>query len=232
MISIGTLSVVATPIGNLKDITLRAIETLQAADLVACEDTRHSAVLFRTHNIHVPTTSFHSYSSPGKLRKIVEALRNGQHVALISDAGLPGISDPGLALVREVIAAKIPVTVLPGASASLVGLILSGFATNRFLFEGFLPIKPGPRRTRLEAVKAIGCTTILYESPHRLVKTLEAIEAVFGDIPLSCSRELTKRFEETRRERVSHLRAHFTERAPKGEFVLVLPPQRPDRHGE
>jgi 16S rRNA (cytidine1402-2'-O)-methyltransferase len=222
----GTLSVVATPIGNLQDITLRAIETLKSADLIACEDTRHAGILLRTYDVCTPTTSYHSYSGAGKAQRILEALREGKRVALISDAGLPGISDPGYALIHGAIAAGIPVEVVPGASASLVGLVLSGFPTDRFVFEGFLPVKPGARRNRLTALKDEPRTVVFYESPHRLVKTLADIEAVFGDIRVSVSRELTKRFEETRRESVSRLREHFSRQGVKGEFVVVLPPQR------
>ena len=228
----GTLYVVATPIGHLQDITLRAIETLKTADLIACEDTRHSAILLKAHGIHAPTTSYHSYSAPDKAGRLLEELRAGKRVALISDAGSPGISDPGTSLVQQAIEAGIPVTVIPGASAALVGLVLSGFPTDRFLFEGFLPVKPGARRARLKVLVDEPRTVVLYESPHRLLKALAEIEQVFGDIRLSVSRELTKQFEETRRERASALRAHFTQRPPKGEFVLVLPPKRLRDHGD
>jgi len=228
----GTLYIVATPIGHLKDISLRAIETLKSADLIACEDTRHAAILLNAHEIHTPTTSYHSYTSRAKANRILEQLREGKQIALISDAGLPGISDPGTALIQEALEANLPVTVIPGASASLLGLILSGFPTDRFVFEGFLPVKPGARRKRLVALQQEARTTVLYESPHRLLKLFWEIEEVFGDIQLSVSRELTKHFEETRRARVSALRAHFTAHPPKGEFVVVLPPQRLRGDGE
>ena len=226
----GILSVVATPMGNLQDITLRAIETLKAADLIACEDTRHASILLRAHGIATPATSYHSYSSSSKHQRILEALREGRRVALISDAGLPGISDPGSALICDAIDAGVPVTVIPGASASLAGLVLSGFPTDRFVFEGFLPVKPGARRTKLEALREEPRTIVLYESPHRLLKTLGDLDAVFGDIPLAVSRELTKKFEETRRGRLRELSAHFTHHPPKGEFVITLPPQRLRTH--
>ena len=228
----GSLVIVATPIGNLQDISLRAIETLTAVDLIACEDTRHSSILLKAHGIATPTTSYHSYTSRGKAARLVEQLREGKRIALISDAGLPGISDPGASLIHEAIAAGVPVEVIPGATAALMALVLSGFPTDRFVFEGFLPVKPGARRSRLEALKAEPRTAVLYESPHRLLKALQAIEEVFGDIPMAVSRELTKRFEETRRERVSRLRAHFTQHPPRGELVLVLPPKRLRDHGE
>ena len=222
----GVLYVVATPIGNLQDITLRAIDTLKAVDLIACEDTRHTAILLRAYEIHAPTTSYHSYSAEAKSHHLLTLLKEGKHIALVSDAGLPGISDPGTSLIRQAIEAEIPVTVIPGASAGLVGVVLSGFPTDRFVFEGFLPVKPGARRTRLEVLHAEPRTVVIYESPHRLLKLLGEMEQVFGDIVVSVSRELTKQFEETRRERLSGLRAHFTQRAPKGEFVVVIPPQR------
>lgn len=228
----GILYVVATPIGNLQDITLRAIETLKSVDVIACEDTRHAGILLKAHGISTPTTSYHSYSTAGKHDRIIDALRGGKRIALISDAGLPGISDPGGTLIRDAVEAGVDVTVIPGASASLVGLVLSGFPTDRFVFEGFLPVKPGARRTRLESMKDESRTVVLYESPHRMLNALSEIEAVFGDIPVSVSRELTKHFEETRRGRVGELRAHFMQHAPRGEFVIVLPPKRLRDHGE
>lgn len=228
----GTLYVVATPIGHLQDISLRAIETLKAADLIACEDTRHASILLKAHGITTQTTSYHSYSTRAKERQILDRLREGKRVALISDAGLPGVSDPGAALIQGAIQDGIPVTVIPGASASLAGLVLSGFPTDRFVFEGFLPVKPGARSTRLETLREEPRTVVLYESPHRLLKLLNEVEAVFGDIPVSVSRELTKRFEETRRGPVSRIRAHFTEHPPRGEFVLVLPPARLRTNGQ
>ena len=220
------LVVVATPIGNLQDISLRAIETLKTADLIACEDTRRSAVLLRAHGIGTPTTSFHSYTGPEKAARLVEQLREGKRIALISDAGLPGISDPGTSLIHAAIEAGVPVTVVPGATAALAALVLSGFPTDRFVFEGFLPVKPGRRAQKLVELAREERAVILYEAPHRLLKTLAEIEKAFGDVPLSVSRELTKLFEETRRERVSRLREHFAARRPLGEFVLVLPPKR------
>jgi 16S rRNA (cytidine1402-2'-O)-methyltransferase len=222
----GALDVVATPIGNLQDITLRAIEALKGADLIACEDTRHASILLRAHGITTPTTSFHSYTTDAKRGHLVEQLQAGKRIALISDAGLPGISDPGAPLIRDAIQAGIPVTVIPGASASLTALVLSGFPTDRFVFEGFLPIKPGARRTRLEALREEARSVVLYESPHRILRLLGDVETVFGDVPVSVSRELTKKFEETRRGPVSELRGHFTQHAPRGEFVVVLPPKR------
>lgn len=222
----GTLFVVATPIGNLKDLTLRAIETLNTVALVACEDTRRAGILLQAYAKHAPRTSYHSYTSREQAARLIERLRAGEDVALICDAGLPGISDPGTPLIHEAMRAGIPVTVVPGANAALTALVLSGFPTDRFAFEGFLPVKPGARRRRLEALRDEARTVILYESPHRLVRLLSEVEGIFGDIPVSVSRELTKKFEETRRELVSAARAHFAAHPPKGEFVVVLPPQR------
>jgi 16S rRNA (cytidine1402-2'-O)-methyltransferase len=145
---------------------------------------------------------------------------------------LPGISDPGASLIHNAIEAGVPVTVIPGATAALAGLVLSGFPTDRFVFEGFLPVKSGARRTKLETLRDEPRTTVLYESPHRLLKTLGDIEDVIGDVPVSVSRELTKKFEETQRGPVSRLRAHFTQHAPRGEFVVVLPPAKWRTHGE
>ena len=227
----GTLYVVATPIGNLKDITLRAIEALRSVDLIACEDTRHAAILLRAHGIATPTTSYHSYSGAGKTQRLVQQLRDGTGIALVSDAGMPGISDPGVPLIHAAIAAGVPVEVIPGPSAALTALVLSGFPTDRFAFEGFLPVKPGPRHRRLEALRDEERSLIVYEGPHRLVKLLQEICEVFGDIPLSVSRELTKKFEETRRGRGSELERHFTQHPPRGEFVVVIPGQRARIHG-
>jgi 16S rRNA (cytidine1402-2'-O)-methyltransferase len=228
----GTLYVVATPIGHLQDITLRAIETLKRVDVIACEDTRHTAILLKAHGIHTQMTSYHSYSASHKATRLLAMLEEGQDVAMVSDAGMPGISDPGFALIQAAIEQQIPVTVIPGPSASLTALVLSGFPTDRFTFEGFLPVKPGPRRRRLELLWSQRRTAIVYESPHRLLKTLAAIEEALGDIPLAISRELTKQFEETRRDLVSRQRAHFEAHPPRGEFVLVLPPQAKGAHGE
>jgi len=222
----GTLYVVATPIGNLKDISLRAIETLKSVDLIACEDTRHASILLNAHGISTPTTSYHSYTTRAKQSRLVEELRQGKRIALISDAGLPGISDPGAPLIHEALEAGCHVDVIPGASAVLSALVLSGFPTDRFAFEGFLPVKSGGRRSKLESLREEPRTAIFYESPHRLLKTLNDIHAVFGDVAIAVSRELTKKFEETRREPVSKQIAHFEQHAPKGEFVIVLPPAR------
>lgn len=228
----GGLFIVATPIGNLKDISLRAMEALKAADVIACEDTRHAAILLKAHGIATPTASYHSHSGPVKTEKILEQLQSGKKVALISDAGTPGISDPGTALIHQAIALGVDIQFIPGPSAVLAAVVLSGFPTDRFVFEGFLPVKPGARRTRLETIKEEQRTVVVYEAPHRMLKLLEEVEEVFGNIPLSVSRELTKMFEETRRDSVSQLRAHFSAHPPKGEFVVTFPPQRLRQNGQ
>ncbi|MBI3321599.1 MAG: 16S rRNA (cytidine(1402)-2'-O)-methyltransferase [Candidatus Omnitrophica bacterium] len=222
----GTLYVVATPIGNLNDITLRAIETLKGADLVACEDTRQTAKLLAHLQIHKPLVSLHDHNERRRTPQLLEQLGAGRSVALVCDGGTPLISDPGWWLVRRALDARIPVQHVPGPSACLAALVLSGLPTDRFVFEGFLPAKPGARRKRLEALRQESRTVVLYESPHRLCKLLDEALEVVGDVPISISREMTKRFEETRRGRMSELRAHFAQHPPRGEFVLVLPPKR------
>lgn len=222
----GALVVVATPIGNLQDITLRAIETLKAVDLIACEDTRHSAILLKAHGIATPTTSYHSYTGPGKTARLIEQLRGGKRIALITDAGLPGVSDPGASLVQAAIAAGVPVEVIPGATAALMGLVLSGFPADRFVFEGFLPVKAGRRLARLRELRALGRTVVIYEGPHRVPETLAAIREVFGPVEVVLARELTKQFEEIRRGPPEALLAAFGERPIRGEVTLIIPPVR------
>ena len=222
----GTLYVVATPIGNLQDITLRALDTLRSVDLIACEDTRHTGILLKAHAIPTPTTSFHSYTSEAKASRLLDALKEGKNLALVTDAGTPGVSDPGSSLIAAAIESGITVDGIPGPTAAIAALILSGFPTDRFVFEGFLPVKPGARRKRIETICDEERTVVLYESPHRMIKLLEEVHEVMGDIPLAVSRELTKKFEETRRERVSASRAHFEAHPPKGEFTVVFPPKR------
>ena len=218
----GNLSIVATPIGNLGDITLRALEALKAADLIACEDTRRTRQLLAHFDIHVPTTSYFEHNKRVKGPWILEQVRAGRRVALVCDAGTPGISDPGAALIQEAIAAGVAVEGVPGPTALIHALVVSGLPTDRFIFEGFLPVKPGARRRRLSALAALDRTVVTYESPHRLLKTLQDLREVVGDVPIACARELTKMFEEVRREPVSASIAHFTAQPPRGEFVLVF----------
>lgn len=222
----GTLYVVATPIGNLGDITVRALDVLKSVDVIACEDTRQTSKLLQRYENRAPLISLHDHNERQRTPQLLELLNAGQSIALVSDGGTPLISDPGWWLVRQAIDAGVTVTSIPGPSAMLAALTTSGLPTDRFVFEGFLPVKSGGRTKRLEALREGGRTAVLYESPHRVCKTLEAIQEVFGDVEMSVSRELTKRFEETRRGSVSELRKHFSTHPPRGEFVLILPPHQ------
>jgi 16S rRNA (cytidine1402-2'-O)-methyltransferase len=217
----GSLIVVATPIGNLGDFSQRAIETLQSVDLILCEDTRHSARLFAAHGIQKPTTSYGSHNIKSKLSWVIEQLKEGKEIAQVSDAGMPGISDPGCALIRAAIDEGFTVTAIPGANALLMALVLSGLPTDRFVFDGFLPHKKG-RQTKLKELAEESRTIVLYESPHRILKTLAELEEYLGDRQAAVCRELTKIYEEVRRGPLSELRAHFEAKAPKGEFVVVV----------
>jgi 16S rRNA (cytidine1402-2'-O)-methyltransferase len=217
----GTLILVATPIGNLDDMSVRAVEELSRADLILCEDTRHSGVLLRHYDIPVPTTSYGSHNIHSKVPWVMEQLRTGRRLALICDAGTPGISDPGSVLVKAALEGGIPVSAIPGASAIVLALVVSGLPTDRFVFDGFLPHKKG-RQTRLRELATETRTIILYESPHRLQKSLAELLEALGDRRAVAAREMTKVFEEVRRGRLSDLLAHFTAHAPRGEFVLVI----------
>ncbi len=172
------LSVVSTPIGNLEDITYRAIRTLREADLIACEDTRTTAKLLRAYDITTPTTSYHSHTSTRKIDTLITELSAGKHIALVSDAGTPGVSDPGFSLIRSAIEAGIPVSPIPGASALLSGLVGAGFDTHQFCYLGFLPVKKG-RKTTLEYIATLPYTLVIYESVHRIIKTLSEFETYF-----------------------------------------------------
>ena len=215
------LYIVSTPIGNLKDITLRAIETLKAVDLIAAEDTRHTKILLDAYQIQKPLTSFFEHNQFKKADHLLGLLKMGKSIALVSDAGTPGISDPGFVIVRLAQENNIPITVIPGVSACITALTASGLPAHRFVFEGFLPPKSGARRNKLISLKGQNITVIFYESPHRLLKTLKDIQEVWDDPVIAVARELTKKFEETRRDKASLLIEHFTQHAPKGEFVLL-----------
>ncbi|MDX9971183.1 MAG: 16S rRNA (cytidine(1402)-2'-O)-methyltransferase [Candidatus Gracilibacteria bacterium] len=218
------LYIVSTPIGNLEDITLRALRILKEADFIAAEDTRHSQILLNKYEIKTPTISFHSYSGEEKIEKITEILKEGKTVALISDAGTPGISDPAYKLIKSAIENGIEINAIPGASALLSALVVSGSHMNEFIYLGFLPLKKG-RQTLLKSLAEEKRTLVIYESPHRILKTLSDLQNYIGDRKIAVCRELTKKFEETRRERISQSIAHFTEKNPKGEFVLVIYPE-------
>lgn len=217
------LTLVPTPIGNLEDITLRALRVLKEVDLIACEDTRTSGVLLKHYDIDTPTTSYHDHNERRKAPKLVQRMQAGQHVALISDAGAPGISDPGFYLVRECTRAGLPVEALPGATAFVPALTLSALPSDRFVFEGFLPQKKG-RQSRWEELADEPRTLVFYESPHRLVKALGEIEEHFGaERPVVVARELTKKFEEVQRGPAHAVRAHFADQNKvRGEIVIVV----------
>ena len=218
----GKLFVVATPIGNLKDITFRAIETLKTVALIACEDTRHTKKLLSHYGIGTPTTSYFEYNKIQKGEYLLKFLKEGKDVALVSDSGTPGISDPGFNIIRLAIENGISVTVIPGPSAIVAGLVLSGMPTDSFVFEGFLSQKPGRRRNELKALCGEKRTIVVYESPHRILKTLKDILDIMGDRDIAICREVTKVFEEALRMKTSEALEHFTKNEPRGEFIVVI----------
>ncbi len=218
----GKLYICPTPIGNLEDITIRTINTLKEVDLIAAEDTRHSGVLLKHFEINKPLTSYHEHNRHSKGLELIEELKKGKNIALISDAGMPGISDPGEDLVKLCIDEEIEFTVLPGATASILALINSGLSTDKFVFEGFLPSKKNDRIKSLESIMHKDYTLIFYESPHRLLNTLIDIHEVMGNRKISISRELTKLYEETTRGNVEELIEYFKANKPRGEFVIVV----------
>jgi 16S rRNA (cytidine1402-2'-O)-methyltransferase len=216
------LYLVSTPIGNLEDITLRALRVLKEADFIACEDTRTSGILLKHYGIDRPLISFHSHSGVAKIDKILEALREGKNGALICDAGTPGISDPAYVLVQAVIEAGIPLSPIPGPSAVLSALVCSGAHTHDFRFLGFLPIKKG-RKTLFESLTTKDYTVVIYESVHRIEKTVAEIGAYFGpEHPVVIARELTKKFEEFIRGTAAECLAELKTRPRKGEFVVIF----------
>lgn len=218
----GKLYLCATPIGNLEDMTFRAVRTLREADLIAAEDTRNSIKLLNHFDIKTPMTSYHEYNRIEKARYLVEQMREGKNVALITDAGTPGISDPGEDLVRLAYEAGIEVTSLPGACACVTALTLSGLSTRRFCFEAFLPQDKKERQTILEELKTETRTVILYEAPHRLVRTLEELLENLGDRRITLCRELTKKHETVFLSTLSGALEYYRDREPKGECVIVM----------
>ncbi|MFA4982119.1 MAG: 16S rRNA (cytidine(1402)-2'-O)-methyltransferase [Candidatus Omnitrophota bacterium] len=218
----GTLYIVSTPIGNLEDITLRAIDTLKKVDLIAAEDTRHTKILLDRYDIKTPTTSYFEYNKVRKTEYLLKALGDGKSVALVSDAGTPGISDPGYKIIRACIDNNVAVVPIPGASALLTALSISGKPTDKFAFEGFLSNKSARRRRQLQKLRDEGRTAVLYESPHRILKLLEDILEIYGDVDLALVREATKKFEEVRREKVTASIAHFSAKKPQGEFTVII----------
>jgi len=223
------LYLVATPIGNLGDITLRALETLAAADMLACEDTRVTRILLERYGIRQRPVAYHEHNAAEAGPRLLEALSAGRSVALVSDAGTPLVSDPGFRLVEQALAGGHRVVPVPGPSAVLAALTASGLPSDTFLFGGFLPVKDGQRRSRLEELKAVPATLIFFESPRRLAGTLGAMAELLGSRPAAVARELTKTFEEMRRGTLAELAAHYGGRdAPKGEVVICIGPPPAD----
>ena len=219
----GRLYLCATPIGNLGDITYRAVETLRTADVIAAEDTRHTRGLLAHYDIHTPMTSYHEHNKEEKGAELIARMQAGEIVVCVSDAGLPGIADPGGDLARRAIAEGLPVTPLPGANAALSALICAGLPLEGFTFVGFLPRKEKKRREVLARVAAYPETLIFYEAPHRLRETLSALVGALGaERPAAAARELTKKFEEFRRTTLGELLAYYRENEPRGEFVLIV----------
>jgi 16S rRNA (cytidine1402-2'-O)-methyltransferase len=220
---IPTLYIISTPIGNIKDITLRALEKLQELDYIACEDTRVSAKLLQHYNIKAKTFSYHEHNKEVSSERIIDLLKSGNSVGLISDAGMPLVSDPGYVLVKRCIEEDIDITCLPGATSSLTALSLSGLPSDSFYFNGFLPNKSGARVKKLEELKNIKTTLIFFDSAKRLISSLEDMHSVLGDLEVAVARELTKRFEEVKRGSLSSLVEFYQENgAPKGEIVIVV----------
>lgn len=235
----GTLYLVPTPVGNLEDITARALRILRECDLILAEDTRTSGNLLRHFDIHKPMVSYHKFNEHQTVTRVVERLMGGENIAVVSDAGTPGISDPGFLVAREAVKAGVEVITLPGATAFVPALVSSGLPCDRFCFEGFLPQKKG-RQTRIEALKGECRTMIFYESPHRVVKALQQFAEAFGeDRQCSACREISKVHEESVRGTLAEVLAHFMENEPRGEFVIVVagcdeaePTQSQEKQGE
>ncbi len=222
----GILFVVATPIGNLQDITFRAIEILKTVDMIACEDTRHTGKLLSRYNINKPLTSYFEHNKLRKTEYLLKLLAQGRSIALVSDSGTPGISDPGYKIINLCIQNNINVKVVPGPCALVTALVASGLPTDSFVFLGFLSSKGAKRKKQLTRLTDEDRTIIIYESPHRALKTVQDIHAVLGDRKIALGRELTKMFEETIRVRTSEAIKCFIERPPKGEFVIVIEGKR------
>jgi 16S rRNA (cytidine1402-2'-O)-methyltransferase len=216
------LYIVATPIGNLKDITLRALDVLKNADLIACEDTRHTKILLDNFGIKTPTTSFYQHNRFVKAEYLIRLLKENKNIALVSDAGMPGILDPGYNLVNLAVKEKIAITVIPGPSAFVNALVLSGKPAHEFYFAGFLPPKKISRQNRLRELSKLKCTFVFYESCHRIAATLEDISAVFGDKEIVVTRELTKKFEEAKRGSAREIQQEFKKQGTRGEFAVVI----------
>ncbi len=218
----GTLFIVATPIGNLEDITFRAVRILSEVDLIAAEDTRQTKILLTRYHINTPMTSYHKFNIRAKTGQLVDLLREGKNIALVSDSGMPGISDPGYELIRESVNKNIRVEPVPGPSAAITALSVSGLPTDRFTFVGFLPKKPGRKKKTLQGLKSETGTIIIYESPYRLAKTMDDIKKALGDRGVAVCRELTKKFEEVIRGKAGEVLDKLKGRKVKGEIVVVV----------
>jgi len=216
------LYIVATPIGNLKDITLRAIEVLKSVNLIACEDTRHSKILLDRYGVKTPTTSYFQHNRFIKGEYILRLLQEGKDIALVSDAGMPGILDPGYNLINSAIKNNIAITVIPGPTAFVNALVLSGKPAHKFIFEGFLPHRPIARRNRLKELAKLKYTIIFYESCHRILAALEDIQAILGDKEIVVARELTKKFEEIKHGSAKDILTALRKQKPRGEFIVVI----------
>ena len=216
------LYVVATPIGNLNDITLRALEVLKSVDVIAAEDTRHSGNLLKHFEIRKPLVSYHEHNEAMRAAELIERLAAGENVAVITDAGMPGLSDPGARLLRKCIERGVAYTIVPGASSILTALVGSGFALDRFHFGGFLPVKSGQRERELRDAAGREETSVYFESPYRLTKTLTVCAAIMPERQLCVARELTKKFEEFRRGTAAELLRHYETKPPKGEITFVI----------
>jgi 16S rRNA (cytidine1402-2'-O)-methyltransferase len=222
----GILYAVGTPIGNLKDITLRALEILRRVDLIASEDTRHTRKLLSHYDIHVPLISFYQHNEPRRIPYLIRRLKDGANVALVSKAGMPGISDPGYSLIKEAIKEGITIVPLPGPAALTTALVASGLPTDSFVFEGFLGRKKGNRIRKLTQLKEEERTIVIYEAPHRVRRVLSEIREVLGDRQMAVGRELTKKFEEILRGRVSEIEKILEKKKPRGEFTLMIQGKR------
>lgn len=218
----GTLYLVATPIGNLADITHRAIDVLKNVELIACEDTRHTRKLLQHYGLSTRTVSYHEHNEQDRARQLIELLREGKDVAVVSDAGTPSISDPGFRLVRAAIENEIAVVPVPGPSALISALIAAGLPTDEFFFGGFLPARSNARRTRLTELRSVPGTLIFYDAPHRLAETLKDAYEVLGEREAVVARELTKLHEEIKRARLSQLAEHYSTEEARGEIVLLI----------
>ncbi|MDD5292633.1 MAG: 16S rRNA (cytidine(1402)-2'-O)-methyltransferase [Candidatus Omnitrophica bacterium] len=225
------LYIVATPIGNLSDITLRALDVLRSVDLIACEDTRHTLKLLNHYGINKPLTSYYEHNKLSKGEHLIKLLKEGKNIALVSDSGTPGISDPGFHIVKLALENDISVSPIPGASALAAALSVAGIPANRFVFEGFLPVKSGARKKKLLELSKPGKTIILYESPYRFLKLLDEVKEVFGDVEVTVCREITKKFEEIKKGPIDAVLAYYKAnktQATRGEFSVILNPASRD----